>query len=73
MTTMTQCRLERNGSYQVSWIETKYAKKGRVVNLKEGDEWDRGWTVMIVGSTLPAETVMARQRDYKNHRKATDV
>lgn len=73
MTTMTQCRLERDGSYQVTWIETKFAKVGRVVDLDEPAGRDCGWKVAKIGSTMDAKVVAARERDYRNHRKATDV
>lgn len=73
MTTMTQCRLERNGAVQVAWIETKFAKVNKVVKIREDGEWDDGWVVAKVGTTLPAETVQKRERDFKTHRRATDV
>ncbi len=73
MTTMTQCRLQRGNEYQVAWIETKFARKGKPIKIKVDGEWDDGWTVARVGSTLDQKTVEARERDYRSHRRATDV
>ncbi|AFU87968.1 hypothetical protein CcrColossus_gp098 [Caulobacter phage CcrColossus] len=73
MTTMTQCRLERNGAVQVAWIESKFAKPTKVVKIKVDGEWEDGWVVAKTGTTLPAETVQKRERDFKSHRRATDV
>jgi hypothetical protein len=72
--THTQCVLRRaTGSTQVSWIPTKFAQEGRVLELDE-DGRANGWTVAEVwGFNMPSKIVFERERDFKNHRKATDV
>jgi hypothetical protein len=72
--THTQCLLRRaTGSTQVSWIPTKFAVEGRILELDE-DGRSNGWTVKEVwDSPVPSAYVFARERDFKNHRKATDV
>lgn len=77
MTTMTQCRLERpeghSTAVQIAWIDSEFAKRGKIVKIKTGDEWDDGWKVVKVGSTQDAKIVADRERDFKKHRSATDV
>ena len=74
MTTHTQCVLERNGSTQVSWIETKFATEGRYLELKENGEWVNGWRVKEVYSgTQDSNLIQERSADYRKHRQATDV
>ncbi len=73
MTMMTQCRLERNGSTQVAYIDAALATPGRVLDIREQGVWQEGWRVQEVYSSMPATMVAARERDYKNHRKSTDI
>lgn len=78
-TTHTQCRLHKNlgkvAIEQVSWIESKYAKVGRQVKLKQsnGGNWDYGWVVTEVYTERPTQEVMDRKNDHKNMRKMTDI
>lgn len=73
MTTMTQCRLERDGAVQIAWIETKFAKPEKIVKIRENGTWEDGWVVKRTGTTRPATEVQQRERDYRTHRIATDV
>jgi hypothetical protein len=72
MTMMTQCRLVRNGSTQVAWIDASLASPGRRVDIRVDGVWDRGWEVAEAYNSMDSRTVAARERDFKNHRKATD-
>lgn len=79
----TQCRLVRELGHNermitVSWIPTKYAVVGRRVELAQGDRrsdqtWSPEWVVDSVGNTYPSKIMLARERDYLKHRKATDI
>ncbi len=69
------CVLRRvDGAKQVSFIPEKFAEIGRFLKLKNDGEWSNGWEVINVYPPLiDSEVVQARSRDYKSHRKATDV
>ena len=64
-----------DGATQTSWIPSNFAEVGRYLKLKENGVWTDGWEVI---KTYPAvqlcsELVLERERDFKNHRKATDI
>lgn len=70
-----QCLLRHEtGAMQTSWIEAEFAVKGRPLRLKEDGGWQEGWRVeeAYVGE-LPSKVVQERERDFKSHRRATDV
>ena len=74
MNTHMHCVLQRNGSTQVSWIPSEFAQEGRYLKLKENGQWTDGWKVVkAYPSVIDSEIIAARSRDYKNHRKATDL
>jgi hypothetical protein len=75
MSTHSQCLLNRLGAQQTSWIPTKFAVQGRYVKLKDDDgEWTDGWRVeRVFGGAVPSEVIAKNERNYKSHRKATDV
>ncbi len=55
----------------MAWIESRHARVGLNVKLKEDDSW---WKVDEVHPfELASDVVNERSRDYRNHRKATDV
>lgn len=72
---MKQCRLVRtDGATQVSWIQAEFAKQGRSIELKENGVWEGGWAVSeAFDPVIAADVIRNRERDFKNHRKATDV
>ena len=67
----TQCRLERDGNIQTAWIDKRGARIGAKVALKEDN--DQFWEVTAVYNTLPDEVVKQNERNYKTHRKGTDI
>lgn len=69
---MTQCRLERNGAYDNAFIDARLAQVGRVLNIRENDEWSRGWWVISAGASLDDKVVQANERNWKTHRKGSD-
>lgn len=73
MTLSTQCRLERAGALQVSFIPARFAEVGRTIRIKEDGVWQDGWRVDAVWGSLPAEVVEKNARNFKTHRRATDV
>jgi len=65
---------KNNGDTQVSWIPAEFAVEGRYLKLKENDKWVDGWQVITAYPALVDGTfIHERERDYKNHRKATDI
>ena len=72
-----QCSLEKKtpeGTLnQVSWIPEEFAKKGKFIKLKEGEEWQDGWKVINVGGRKEEKEVRERSRDHKNQREASDI
>jgi hypothetical protein len=72
MSTHTQCRLRQGSTQTVSWIPSKAAIKGKTVRLKDETGWSL-WEVLEVWGTKPSSWVLDGARDYKHHRKATDI
>lgn len=69
----TQCTMKHGDRVQTAWIDSKLAKVGHFVMLKDGHQWEQGWEITQAGTTLDSEQV-AEQRDaYRHHRKNTDV
>lgn len=72
--THTQCKLRRLGTEQVTWLPTKFARKGKVVKLKgEDGTWTDGWEVTEVWEVRSSEEVRERERDYLKQREASDI
>lgn len=72
--TYKQCKLIRGNTEQVSWIPSNLAMKGKTIGFKEEGEWSEGWVVSSVAETeFPHSVLTKRERDYLNHRKATDI
>tara|TARA_Y100000310_G_scaffold307018_1_gene348765 strand:- start:44597 stop:44830 length:234 start_codon:yes stop_codon:yes gene_type:complete len=67
--TYVQCKLKKGDTYKTAWIPKKYSIIGKFIKILDDD----GWEVIEQYSTLDGETVNNNSRDYKNHRKATDV
>jgi len=68
-----QCTMKKGNRVQTSWIPEKYAKKGKILKLKDDDEWTDGWEVINVGSRMESKQVHERSRDYTHQRKASDI
>lgn len=70
MTYYRQCTLTKGQTSEVSWIPEQYAVLGKYLRIED----DNGWKVMTVGATrLAGDYLQARERDYLNHRKVTDI
>ena len=64
----------REGATQTSFIPSKFAQVGRFLKLKEGETWTNGLEVIeAFEPMIPSAIVEERSRDYRSHRKATDV
>lgn len=71
-----QCKLRHtSGGQQVVWLPQENARKGNYVRIKDGGKWTDGWLVIeaYTLSPMPSDVIQERGRDFKNHRKATDV
>jgi hypothetical protein len=68
-----QCKLRRGQAVTYSWLPEKYAKKGKVLGLKNDDgEWEEGWVVDEVWAKRRSTDVLAMSEFYKTHRDGTD-
>jgi hypothetical protein len=68
-----QCTLQRGNTKTVSWIPDKFAHIDKFLKLKGDDGWEDGWQVTSVGTAMDEKIVIARERDYKKTRKASDI
>jgi len=71
-----QCTLKRGKVHTNAWIPTvgKNKVKVKVGSTVELVEYDREkWEVVSMGQPVDAKYVKSRERDYKKHRKATDI
>ena len=67
-----QCKMQKNNSFQVSWIPEQFARKGKVIKLLEDSGWDDGWIVIEVGPYRHSEKDLPDSHDeIKSHRKNT--
>lgn len=74
MTNHTQCTMRKAAVVQISWIPSEKAVEGKFLKLRDrGGEWEDGWEVIHVGTTMPTKSVMERQDDYKRTREASDI
>lgn len=68
---MNQCLLGRGDDRQTAWIDDRGAFPGARVEIKPGNEF---WEVIEVYETkLPREVVAENERNWKQHRNATDI
>jgi len=70
--TYTQCKMvnAETGNTHVAWIPTKFAQVDRllVIDTMPGKHF-----VREVWGSLPAKTVLERERLYLKHREFTDI
>ena len=58
---------------QVTWLPEKFAKVGKILELKISDEeWEEGWRVDEVWSSVSEEYVREHERDYLTQAEASD-
>jgi hypothetical protein len=67
-----QCRMTKNGSFQVSWIPEQFAVLGKVLKLRndKDEEWDNGWVITCAGENRVDEPPYADAM-IRGHRKNT--
>jgi len=73
-----QCKLRREvrpriHQILVSWIPETRAQKGRILRLKNHDEWEDGWEVVETYGRQKANVVEARERDHLKQREVSDA
>jgi hypothetical protein len=61
-----QCRLQKGNTHQVVWIPQEFAKAGKIVGIKKGDEWDEGWEVTNPG-TDPVEAKLIENQSHNSN------
>lgn len=74
----TQCRLEKpiktgGVKVQTTWIPSRFAVQDKYLKLKEDGEWENGWQVKHLGSTVDGSYVIVLRDQYRTHRDITDV
>lgn len=69
-----QCLLHRKGILMTSWLPLQFAKKSKVLKLKNKGEWEDGWTVMTeFGQIINEEQRQTMELQWADWRKVTDV
>lgn len=68
-----QCKLQKDNQFQYSWLPEKVVKNTETVDLKEEEDWNRGWKIVEKGAMKPKSVIEEIQRNQKGHRKATDI
>ena len=70
-----QCRLTRANETTHTWLPEKFAKRGKVVKIRDRDsEWSDGWKVTQVGKMrLLGKVVNIIEDVHKRTRKHSDI
>lgn len=69
-----QCHLTKGVFSRTYWLPSKFAKKGKYLQLKMASQWDDGWRVQEVYSIgLPHKVVMTLNEAYRNQREVSDI
>lgn len=70
-----QCTLRhiKSNWVRTSWIPEEFAQEGKILAMKEGEEWVDGWKVTDVFTRASESYVREHERDYKSQREASDV
>lgn len=70
-----QVKLRKGSREQVSWVPDTFAKKGKILKLKEGTTWENGWEVIWVfrDIMLSHAEAIVQNVQYKHHREVTDI
>jgi hypothetical protein len=72
-----QCLLQNTytSDKTTSWIPSEKAVAGKTISLKEDDgTWSRGWRVVqVYHGERSSVDVADNERNYRSHRKATDI
>lgn len=53
-----QCEIKKDGISRLEWIKEQYAVTGNVLDIKEKDNWQSGWTVITCGGKVSDETLL---------------
>jgi hypothetical protein len=71
--THRQCKLRKGNRITYSWIPSKYATRGKYLELKDDDgQWENGWQVDEVWGERKSIDVIKNADGYKKQRKRTD-
>jgi hypothetical protein len=69
-----QCHLKRHDGWeQTSYIPEPFCVVGKVLKLRENDEWTDGWKVISAGERRSEEWVEIQSRLYLKTREVTDI
>lgn len=70
-----QVELVKSGRiYMMTWIPLQFAKKGKLLELKEEDGWNNGWVVnKVYPAKLTDKELELTSRSYRHTREASDV
>lgn len=71
---MKQCELKRENTHTISWLPEEFAHVGQCVQLKNKDNWDRGYSVTAVSNVRKlASLLIVNEEEYKKHRNKSDI
>lgn len=73
-----QCELERPTeggiAITVAWIPIRFAVKGAIVALKDGEVWRDGWKIKDASNhSLDEKFLNERSRDHLKTRQGSDI
>jgi hypothetical protein len=69
-----QCRLQNNKELLVSWIPSKFAKKGKNIRIKINGEWEHGWLVdEVFKNKITRKELDTLAWQYTHTREVSDI
>jgi len=70
-----QCKLEKSKEITTSWIPEKFAKKGRIIKIRENKQspWNNGWTITSVGTRMNRESIDILENTHTKTRGVSDI
>jgi hypothetical protein len=57
----------------MTWLPEEKAVKGRILRLKNRNEWEEGWEIVETWTRREAKTVEACERDHLKQREVSDA
>lgn len=69
----TQVRLYKDRGSYIIWIPSKFAKKGKYLNIHKNNTWDNGWLIEETYNTKSFSQISEKERDYLKQREYSDV
>lgn len=73
--TYTQCKLQRGAAQQTAWIPTRYAERGKIIEIgaRTNKLTAKTWKILSCGTVMDAEYVEAYERRSRTEPQASDI